>query len=260
LSDATRASATFAFADPTARVYGLASLGAAGNGCSLLVLFDGGRPVLVRAGDDVPLEAGPAHERLRYDDGEHAVELVFHAAGPSAELGDGEPAVRAGGMVRDEQLCHVHGTVRFPGEAREVRSLGQRGLTWGDIDWDRIEATRNVGAWLEDGSGVMLNAVRPAGDTTHEHEAVWAAVVGAAGTLRVDQPRLSTTYDDEGRQQRAGLELWIGEDDEHPRRAAGEVLCGSTLDLGSLRLDCSFVRWRMAGRTGIGRYDLMRRA
>jgi hypothetical protein len=243
-----------------ARVYGLARLGQPGGGCSLLVLFDGGRPVAVRAGEDLPLAADDAHERLRYDDGEHALDLVFDAAAPTAELGDAEPAVRAGGMVRDEQLCHVHGTVRLGGETRAVRCLGQRGHAWGDVDWDRIEATRNVAAWLEDGSGVVLNAVRPTGAATHEHEAVWAAVVGAAGALRIDEPRLSTTYDDEGRQRRAGLELWVGEDDEVPRRATGEVVCGSTLDLGALRLDCAFVRWRMAGRSGVGRYDLMRRA
>ena len=86
------------------------------------------------------------------------------------------------------------------------------------------------------------------------------AVIGAGGSLRVDEPRLSTTYDEDGRQVRAGLELWVGEEDDYPRRAAGEVLCGSTLDLGDLRLDCAFLRWRMGGRSGVGRYDLLRRA
>jgi len=76
----------------------------------------------------------------------------------------------------------------------------------------------------------------------------------------VDEPRLSTTYDEDGRQLRASLELWVGEEDDYPRRAAGEVLCGSTLDLGALRLDCAFLRWRMGGRSGVGRYDLLRRA
>ena len=35
------------------------------------------------------------------------------------------------------------------------------------------------------------------------------------------EPRLSTTYDAEGHQRRAGLELWVGEDDPLPRRAGG---------------------------------------
>jgi hypothetical protein len=241
-------------------VYGLAGLREPVDGCALVVLFDGGTPVVVRADATVPLETDAEQEHLRFDDGDHGFELVFDPAGPPAALDDGEAAVRAGGIVRDEQLCHVHGRVRLGGETRQIRCLGQRSRSWGDTDWERIEATRTLAAWLEDGSGVVLNAIRPAGASTHGCEAVWAAVVGAAGALRVDAPRLSTTYDDEGRQQRAALELWVGEDDDYPRRAAGEVLCGSTLDLGALRLDCSFVRWRMAGRTGIGRYDLLRRA
>jgi hypothetical protein len=36
-------------------------------------------------------------------------------------------------------------------------------------------------------------------------------------------------------------------------------VCGSTLDLGPLRLDCAFLRWHMDGRVGVGRYDLLRR-
>ena len=76
--------------------------------------------------------------------------------------------------------------------------------------------------------------------------------------MPVLDPRLSTTYDAGGRQRHAGLELWVDEDG-FPRRAAGEVVCGTTLDLGRLRLDCAFFRWRMDGREGVGRYDVLRR-
>jgi hypothetical protein len=183
-------------------------------------------------------------------------ELVFEAAGPPADIEPCEQVARTGGMAGYEQLCRVHGTVR----GREVRCLGQRGHTWGEPDWDRIESTRSVAAWLGDGSGVVLSAVRPAGASGHEPEATWAALLGAAGNLRVQEPRLSTTYDGGGSQRRAGLELWVGDDDGYPRRATGEVVCGSTLDLGQLRLDCAFVRWRMEGQTATGRYDVLRRA
>jgi hypothetical protein len=60
------------------------------------------------------------------------------------------------------------------------------------------------------------------------------------------------------RQRRAGLELWVDEE-SHARRAAGEVVCGTSLDLGRLRLDCAFLRWHMEGREGVGRYDILRR-
>ena len=158
------------------------------------------------------------------------------------------------------QLCHVRGTACAGGREHEVRGLGQRAHGWGEPDWERIGSTRTLSAWLDDGTGVALFTVRPAGAADHEDEAAWAALLGAAGSLRVDEPRLSTTYDDAGLQRRAGLELWVGDDDTYPRRATGEVLCGSTLDLGRLRLDCAFLRWRMDGRAGVGRYDVLRPA
>jgi hypothetical protein len=275
---------TFAFGDPAARLYGLARLGLSGGdgertGSALAVLFAGGEPVAAHARGGVPVDAGAGFERLalpgldatvdeplrrwtvRFDDGgPHGFELTFDASGPPAELGESEAAAAAGGMVGYEQLCHVHGAVRDGGATREVRCLGQRGHTWGEPDWDRIDTTRTLTAWLDDGTGVVMSSVRPAGAHDHEHEATWAALLGAGGNLRVDEPRLSTTYDEAGRQRRASLELWLGDEDPYPRRAAGEVVCGSTLELGQLRLDCAFVRWRMGGRSGIGRYDLLRRA
>ena len=52
----------------------------------------------------------------------------------------------------------------------------------------------------------------------------------------------------------------MGEDDDYPRRGAGQVLCGSSVELGQLRLDCAFFVWQLDGREGVGRYDMVRRA
>jgi hypothetical protein len=41
---------------------------------------------------------------------------------------------------------------------------------------------------------------------------------------------------------------------------AGEVACGTSLELGRLHLDCAFFHWRTDGRAGVGRYDVLRRA
>jgi hypothetical protein len=223
---------------------------------------------LARGG--LPVETGADFERLELDGLATTVEeplrrwtlrigddeLAFEATCPPADVEPSEPLARVGGMAGYEQLCRVQGTVR----GHEIRCLGQRGHTWGEPDWEHIVSTRSLAAWLDDGSGVVLNAVRPAGTAGHEAEATWAALLGATGNLRVDEPRLSTTYDEDGRQRRAGLELWVGEDDGYPRRATGEVVCGSTLDLGQLRLDCAFVRWHIEGRMCSGRYDVLRRA
>jgi hypothetical protein len=274
---------TFSFADTAAGLYGLARLGLAGadgerDASALAVLYAAGEAVAAHARGDVRVEPDASFERLelpgleatiaeplrewtvRFGDGPHGFELTFEASGPPADLEPSEPAARAGGMTGYEQLCHVHGTARAGGRAHEVRGVGQRGHAWGEPDWERIGSTRTLAAWLDDGTGVTVSAVRPAGASDHEDEATWAALLGSAGSLRVDEPRLSTTYDDAGRQRRANLELWVGSDDTYPRRATGEVVCGSTLDLGQLRLDCAFMRWRMGGHSGVGRYDLLRRA
>jgi hypothetical protein len=269
---------TFAFGDPRAEVYGLARLGLSGqrSGSALALLFSGREPVAVLAQGGVPVDAGfedlsvaglsaRIEEPLRrwtvdFEAAGGGFSLGFEALAAPAELAGGEPAARAGGMAGYEQLCRVQGTVRAGGRSLPVGCFGQRGHVWGQPDWERMDSTRTVAAWLEDGTGVSLVAVRPAGASDHAAESVWAALLGPAGALRVDDPRLSTTYDEEGRQRRAGLELWVGEDDAYPRRAAGEALCGSTLDLGQLRLECAFFRWRMDGRSGVGRYDVLRQA
>ncbi len=271
---------TFAFGDAASGLCGLARAGLSNAGGSALgLVFADREPVAALAQGSVPVDAGADFERLELpglattveeplqrwtvtfagDDG-HAFDLTFEALGPPAALGEDEAAAQAGGMTGYEQLCLVHGTVRTGGRAHELRCLGQRGHLWGEPDWSRIETTRTVTAWLEDGTGMSLTAVRPAGAADHAAEATWAALLGGAGSLRVDEPRLSTTYDGEGRQRRAGLELWVGEEDAYPRRGAGELLCGSTLDLGQLRLDCAFFTWRVDGRSGIGRYDVLRQA
>jgi hypothetical protein len=269
---------TFAFADPQAEVYGLARLGLSGadgsrSGSALAVLFSGREPAATLAEGGVPVDGGfedlsVAGLSTRVDAPlerwtvalEGRFSLAFEALAGPAELAAGEPAAGAGGMTGYEQLCRVQGTVQAGGRTHEVRCFGQRGHLWGEPDWERMDCTRTVAAWLEDGTGVSLLAVRPAGSSDHAAESVWAALLAPAGVLRVDEPRLSTTYDEEGRQRRAGLELWVGEEDAYPRRAAGEAVCGSTLDLGQLRLECAFFRWRMDGRSGVGRYDVLQRA
>jgi hypothetical protein len=266
---------TFAFADPGVELYGLARLGLSGagsdrRGTALAVRFAGDVPSSVYDEASVAADADFQHLRLprleatveeplrQWTVRSEAFDLVFEALGPPAERGPEAPAARAGGTVGYEQLCRVRGSVRSDGRTEEVRCLGQRGHSWGALDWDRIGFVRTVTAWLEDGTGLAFDAVRPAGARDHAAEARWAALLAPAGTLGVQDPRLSTIYDASGVQRRAGLELWVGADDAYPRRAAGEAICRAPVDLGRTRLDCAFFRWRMDGRSGVGRYDVLR--
>jgi hypothetical protein len=265
---------TFSFADPETGLCGMARPVLWGDGTAAVtaLLFADG--ALVAETNERRPHADTGFERLelpglqttvvqplqtwtvRFDAGEHGFDLTFEAAGPPAELEPDERAARAGELPGYEQLCHVHGTAWLGDRTCEVRCRGQRGHLWGVPDLERVAAWRTLSAWLDDGTGVVLRSVRPAG-SAHGDEELWAAVLGGAGSLSVDDPRLSTTYDDAGHQLRAGLELWVSDDDDHPQRATGEVLCGSTVDLGPVKLQCAFLRWRMGGRSGVGRYDVL---
>jgi len=286
--DAATDSVTFAFGDPEADVYGVARLGLSHTpdgdraGSALALLFAGRAPVAAVARGGMPVAAAAGWEAIELDGVSAGTEtplsrwnvafageagagfaLEFEAAGEPAELADGDPVARLGGMAGYEQPCRVRGTARTGGRERRVACLGQRGHTWGDPDWDRIALARTVTAWTDAGPSAALVAVRPARARHHADEAVWGALWQAGGLLPLEESRLSTTYDADGRTRRAGLELWpVSEEDEDawPRRGAGEVVCGSSLDLGALRLDCAFFRWHLEGRAGVGRYDILRPA
>ncbi|HEU4974586.1 MAG TPA: hypothetical protein VFT50_05810 [Baekduia sp.] len=282
---------TVAFSDADADVCGVARIGRAlvdGETVTsgLGLLFAGGQPVAARAEGGAPAEGagwGAAeaggvsteiveplrawHVRFASEDGAHGFVLDLQAASAPAQLEAGLPAGRLGGMEGYDQLVRVTGTVTVGGRERRFTGRGQRGHSWGAPDWDRLSVARTLGVWLEGDTGVTLTAVRPAKASSHADEAVHAVLLspaheGAGDSVAtvVADPRLSTTYDADGRQRHAGLELYLTEDADYARRAAGEVACGTTLDLGRLRLDCAFFRWRMEGRTGVGRYDILRRA
>ena len=261
----------FAFADPERSLYGMARLGAGGGHASALALLMRGRePVGAVAEGGLPIEddwdwtafsaAGlsgtvraPLESwRLFYDGDSFGLDLVFEAISAP-----GEVASVADGY---EQLCRVTGTVRAGDEVIAVDGLGQRGHSWGAADWGGLELTRTLSAWLGDDriGGVALAGARPADARGHDDESVSAVLVERGEALPVADPRLSTTYDGDGHMRRVGLELWVT-DDGYPLRAAGEVLCGTSLDLGTLQLDVAFLRWHAEGREGVGRYEILRR-
>ncbi len=263
-------SVTMAFSDPEAKVHGLARIGLVPGeptrASVLAVLFAGTETVDVAARGEVEV-AEPSWDSVTVDDvtlttqeplsawslsWDGRLELRFEAVSPPVETA-------LGGMEGYEQLCRVEGSATVDGSQRTISCLGQRGHGWGVADWERMELARTLCAWWDDDHALMLTAIRPAGSDRHDTEEISAHLVEGE-PMGVVEPRLSTSYDGEGHQLRAGLELYVtGEDDEYPRRMAGEVTCGTSLDLGRLRLDCAFFEWRTEGRAGTGRYDLLRR-
>lgn len=275
---AFRDAVTFSFGDAASQLYGLARVAIGGGGASgfavvyagdalagasteaqvALEVPDTWEPVTaagVRCTVATPLEAWT----VRYDGTDAAFDLRFDALSPAAELDAGSAVAKAGGMAGYEQLCAVSGDIRHGGRSHSVRCLGQRGHAWGMPDWSRIELARTITAWMGADRAVTLTAVRPAKARHHDEEAVGGFLIDRGEPQAIFDPRLSTTYDGELRQRRAGLELWMSEEGGHARRAAGAAVCGTTVDLGDLRLDSAFFEWRMEGRTGTGRYDVLRR-
>lgn len=275
---AFRDAITFSFGDPVAQVYGLARVGIGGGGASGFAVvyagdalagastealdaldapdrWDDVRAAGVRCTVETPLESWT----VDYAGPDAAFELRFDALSAPAVFDPEDRVAQAGGLAGYEQLCGVSGSVRHGGRAHSVRCLGQRGHQWGAPDWSRIELARTLSAWMGADRAVTLTAVRPAKAKHHDAEAVGGFLIDRGAPLEIFDPRLSTTYDGDLRQRRAGLELWMSEEGGHARRAAGSAVCGTTIDLGELRLDSSFFAWTMEGRVGAGRYDVLRR-
>src|SRR5439155_21564388 len=98
-------------------------------------------------------------------------------------------------------------------------------------------------------------ARRPAGAQGHGEELVVAQLLSGGELLAVEDARLSTTYDGEGRPRQAGFELWLpGED--FPRRAFGSVKAGASLALEGLDVHAAPMDWRMENHRGAGLYEL----
>ena len=179
---------------------------------------------------------------------------TFEALSPPAELG-GDDARRG---RRDGGLRAALPRARDRGGGRDaIDGLGQRGHSWGNagLGPDRAHAHASR-AWLEDGSGCARGRApgrRRAATPTRRSGARCSTPSGALpSTSRGSRPPTTAT----AASAAPGLELWVDEDDDYPRRGAGEVVCGSTLELGALRLDCAF--FALAHRGPRGRRPLRR--
>jgi hypothetical protein len=149
------------------------------------------------------------------------------------------------------RICRVTGTV----DGRKVECLGTATETVTPPEWDELDALRGVSALFDEENAVLALARRPRGAIGHGQERVVAWLVSAGEARLVENARISTVYDGEGRQRNAGLELWMpGED--FPRRASGTAVAGTTLSLEGLRVNAAVFSWRMDGRDGAGAYEV----
>ncbi|HEX8743018.1 MAG TPA: hypothetical protein VF712_07780 [Thermoleophilaceae bacterium] len=216
------------FFDPAQELHGTLRAGAA-------VVFEGGS---ARTLEEVP-ELTPTSARCGSD-----IDLEFEPLSHPAELG--------GASAR---VARVRGTAL----GTEVNCLGTVGETREAPAWGELDAVRLVSAVFDEEHALLAAARRPRGAKGHGDELVTAHLLSGGELLAIEDARISTVYDGQGRQRTVGLELWLpGED--FPRRASGSVRAGLTLALDGLRVDAGLVAWRMEGRDGAGSYEITSRA
>ncbi|HEX2125971.1 MAG TPA: hypothetical protein VHF45_05360 [Thermoleophilaceae bacterium] len=228
----TATAISLGFFDPAQELHGILRSGVA-------VLFEG---TAARTLDEPPelSASGPGYRAVAGE----GLELEFEPVAEEAELG--------GGAAR---VARVRGHVL----GRKVECLGTAGETRTPPAWAELDAVRLVSAVFDEEHAVLAAAQRPHGAKGHGQELVTAHLLSGGQMLAVEDGRISTVYDAQGRQRSVGLELWLpGED--FPRRASGSVRAGLSLALEGLRVDAGLVAWRMEGRDGAGAYEITVRA
>ena len=202
---------------------------------------------------DEPLRAWT--RRLRRRRGRVRADASRRSA-PPAELDAADPVAQ---RRRDERLRAARAACAAPcapaGASATCRCLGQRGHAWGEPDWEPHRARRARSApGSTTAPALTLSRGAPGRRDGHADE----ARLGRRCSTSRARARTSTTRGcrrpTTPTAASAAPASSCGSSDDEPARdrAAGEVLCGSTLDLGALRLDCAFFRWRIEGRSGVG--------
>lgn len=217
------------FFDPARQLSGTARAG-------MTLLFEGQTPTTIAEGPEI-VQAADGALTARLPD---RFELRFE---PVAE------AARLSGL--SITLGTVTGTV---GDT-PVDCLGTATETLEPPAWSELDAVRGVTAVFGPDRAAFVLARRPRGVMGHGHELVQAALLIDGELAAVEDARLSTVYDGDGRQRNAGLELWLPEED-FPRRVSGTVQAGASLSLEGLRVNAAMFGWMMEGREGVGLYEL----
>jgi hypothetical protein len=216
-------------------------------------------------GDDAPLfvasiSGGHLSGVASLAAGDGDAEWRLTAEGFELALRPATERVSAAGHALEgfDQLCRVTG--RLTGD-REVDCLGRRAERVVDDRRD-LDSVRDVSAWFAVDDGLAMTALRRRKARGHDRDLTVAAILDAAGSPGVEEPRLSTTYDADGAPARTGLELWLPEQEggqPYPRRMAGEAAgeaAGASGD--GVELTARPLRCHSRGNNGTGVYLLLR--
>jgi hypothetical protein len=234
---------SFSFSDPAA---GLHCVGRSGGAAFAMSPAGAGPPVAV----DV-LAAGD-----RFD--------LAVAGVADAVLEPLGPPFTYGGQDRSDVLC------RLRGKGAGGRALDGFGcVSRGGGELGGLALARSIWICFGPELAFALVAERPARGRGHGDERL-AACVARGAPLEpspLEDPRLSSTYREDGQLLRAGLELWEpsveGDADARERtralRVGGETIAAAELpEAGERRTSIAFMAWHHAGLEGIGCYTIER--
>ena len=185
-------------------------------------------------------------------------EITERDGGWSAELAAGlslafeplAPAAELGGITA--HVCRVKGEVVG---GHQIDCLGTVAATTVAPDWDALDALRSISAVFDERHAFLAVGRRPRGAVGHGMEETAGWLLADGEPIAVEDTRISTVYDGDGRQRSAGLELWLPED-EFPQRGSGTVVAGTSLKLDSLDVHAAVFRWRLGVLEGNGAYEL----
>lgn len=171
--------------------------------------------------------------------------------------GDDWKAELPGGL--DLNLRPVSDPVELGGMRARICSTDEGVAVLAEIHdpprWQELDATRYVCALFDPQNAVIAFARRPAGSFGHGEELVVAHLWSSGELKGIEDARLSTIYDGEGRPRQASMELWLPSED-FPRRAFGSVTAGASLALEGLDVHAAAMEWRMESHRGLGLYEL----
>ena len=211
--------------------------GSARSGMTLL--FEGASSRALPEGPEIEAAGEGWHAEL---DGAFSLDLTPVA--PAADL-DGVTV----------HVCSASGQIG----TQRVTCLATLSETRVAPSWEELDALRTLSALFDEGHAFLAVGRRPRGALGHSAESTTAWLLNDGQAIAVEDARISTVYDGEGRQRSAGLELCLpGED--LPLRGSGSVVAGSSLQLESADVHAAIFRWRMGDREGAGAYELMTRA
>jgi hypothetical protein len=208
----------------------------------------GGVGTLLRLGDELRLSGPPKFARGAEgwrvsSDGGFELSLAEWPGGAPLDDGAGPDVApaRASGTVGSQRVAGL-ATLR------------------GDGDGSDVALERVLAVLFDEGPmAVALTGRRPAGADGHGDELLEAVAFRAEPLepLRIERPRLSSTYDSQGLLTHAGLELWESEDSDRPIRIGGEALARGELRSPDGALTrVTFLAWHHDGLHGLGSYAI----